>query len=390
MDQSGKYWYVTMRIDSTVLPAGIARWTRANHFILTTTTMQVGSTLFTSALGFFYWWTATHLFLPEAVGVAAASISTMQLLATLSVLGLGTLLISELPRRTNEQGTLVKLALTTTAISGCLIGGIGALIFFAVLRDWKSSELTPLLIALFIGGVSLTAISLILDQAVIGLNISSLMLVRNMIFATAKLVAIAATATLLVPRSGETIFATWVIGIAVSLAVILCLPAWGRYRTRRSQMRTWQLLRGLARPSLQHHILNLALAAPSMAMPTVALVVLSASSAAYFYSALTLANFAWMIPFALSISLFAAGAARSATIAARARATLGLSLAVGVAANIVLLFGAHIILALFGKSYSANATTSLQILGLAVFPLMVKDHFIALQRVRQRVGKTVT
>src|SRR5262249_44981006 len=114
-----------------------------------------------------------------------------------------------------------------------------------------------------------------------------------------------------------------------------------------------------------------------------------AASAAYFYSALTLANFAWMVPFALSISLFAAGAAWSGTVAARARSTLGLSLAVAIAANIVLLFGAHIILSLFGKTYSANATTSLQVLGLAVFPLMVKDHFIALQRVRRRVGDTV-
>jgi O-antigen/teichoic acid export membrane protein len=96
-----------------------------------------------------------------------------------------------------------------------------------------------------------------------------------------------------------------------------------------------------------------------------------------------------MIPFALSISLFAAGSAWSEAIATRARSTLGLSLSVAVVTNVVLLFGAHTILALFGKAYSENATTSLQILGLAVFPLMVKDHFIALQRIRHRVSKTV-
>jgi O-antigen/teichoic acid export membrane protein len=272
--------------------------------------MQVGSTIVTSAFGFFYWWAATHLFLPGAVGMAAASISAMQLLATLSVLGLGTLLISELPRRSHEQGTLVKMALTTAAISGCLIGGVGALVFFVVLRDWKTSDLSLLMIGLFIGGVSLSAVCLLVDQAVIGLNISSLMLGRNVIFAAVKLLAIAATAVVLVPRDWVTIFATWVIGIIVSLAIILGLPVWRRYRSRRSQLRAWQLLRSLARSSLQHHILNLALAAPSMAMPTVALVVLSAASAAYFYSALTLANFAYMIPFALSISLFAASSAK--------------------------------------------------------------------------------
>lgn len=380
---------MTMRTGSTVASGWIARWTRANHFILTTTTMQVGSTVVTSALGFFYWWTATHLYLPQAVGVAAASVSLMQLFATFSVLGLGTLLISELPRRSNEQGTLLKMALSTAAISGCVIGIVGAVVAFGVLRDWKASDVNLVVIALFIGGVSLTTVSLLLDQVVIGLNISPLMLSRNVIFAAVKLLAIAATAVLLLPRIAETIFATWIIGIIVSLTIILCLPIWGRFRARRSKLRAWELLRGLARSSMQHHILNLALGAPSMAMPTVALVVLSAASAAYFYSALTLASFAYMIPFALSISLFAAGSAYTSAVATRARSTLGLSFGVAVATNIVLLLGAHLILALFGKAYSENATVTLQILGLAVFPLILKDHFIALQRIRQRVGNTV-
>ena len=59
----------------------------------------IGTTAVTSGLGFAFWWLAARMFSTEAVGLASAIISTMTLLGSASILGLGTLLIAELPKQ---------------------------------------------------------------------------------------------------------------------------------------------------------------------------------------------------------------------------------------------------------------------------------------------------
>src|SRR5438105_1137077 len=78
----------------------------------------VATTAVTSALGFVYWWFAAHHFPAEVVGLASALISAMTLLGNLCILGLGTLLIGELPRQPGREKSLISGALL-------LVGGVG-------------------------------------------------------------------------------------------------------------------------------------------------------------------------------------------------------------------------------------------------------------------------
>jgi len=128
-----------------------------------------GTTTVTSVLGFVYWWLAARQFSPEAVGFASAAISAMTLLGTACILGLGTLLVGELPRQPRQQVSLINAALI-------LVGGVGECfgIVFAVVAPFISLSFQPLRasiqdIMLFAVGVSLTAITIVLDQALIGL-----------------------------------------------------------------------------------------------------------------------------------------------------------------------------------------------------------------------------
>ncbi|MGO6900471.1 oligosaccharide flippase family protein, partial [Rhizobium ruizarguesonis] len=56
-------------------------------------------TLMTAILGFVYWWLAARSFSAEAVGLAAAAISLMNLLANLGEVGLGPFLMGEIGRQ---------------------------------------------------------------------------------------------------------------------------------------------------------------------------------------------------------------------------------------------------------------------------------------------------
>ena len=77
-----------------------------------------GTTVVTSVLGFFYWLVAAKLVSARAVGTASAVQSAAGFLSIVCVLGLSTLLISELSRdSTNARSLMITAAITVGSIS---------------------------------------------------------------------------------------------------------------------------------------------------------------------------------------------------------------------------------------------------------------------------------
>ena len=56
------------------------------------------ATMSNGLFGFVYWWVAARWFTPAAVGLASADISLITLLSLVAEIGLGTLLLGEIPR----------------------------------------------------------------------------------------------------------------------------------------------------------------------------------------------------------------------------------------------------------------------------------------------------
>src|SRR5205807_241139 len=97
------------------------QWVKQNKTLLINAGSLIGSTGVTSVLGFVYWWFAARQNSPEVIGFASAVISAMTLLGTLGMLGLGTLLIGELPHRQGKEASLISAALILVgAVGGCL------------------------------------------------------------------------------------------------------------------------------------------------------------------------------------------------------------------------------------------------------------------------------
>jgi O-antigen/teichoic acid export membrane protein len=311
----------------------------------------------------------------------------MLLLGSVGGLGLGTLLIGELPRQPDQERSLITTALIVVGLAG---GGLGLL--FAEAAPWISADLRALAdnlgsIALFSAGVSLTAAGLVLDQAVVGLLRSELQLWRNALHAVAKLGALITAGLWFVNRSGLTIYGTWVVGSLISLAALAGFAALrdGRVAAYRPQ---WGMLRKLGRAAMGHHALNLALQIPGLALPIVVTALLSARMNAYFYAAWMIASFAFVGPAALTTVLYAVGAAEPSVVAPKIRTTLKLSVVVGLATSAALFIGAGQVLGLFRAAYAEQAGWSLRILGLGVFPLIIKNHFVALRRIDGQVMNT--
>ena len=94
-------------------------WQR-NQDLLRNAGSLAATTGLTSIFGFVFTIVAARMFSTSEVGWGNTAINEMQLFGTIGMLGLGTMLIGELPKRHSERGGLFAASLTTSAIGSSL------------------------------------------------------------------------------------------------------------------------------------------------------------------------------------------------------------------------------------------------------------------------------
>jgi len=179
------------------------------------------------------------------------------------------------------------------------------------------------------------------------------------------------------------ILATWVIGQIASIALLLVTA-----RDKLDSVLDRPNL-GLLKPLLAgvagHHGLNLANLAPSLLLPFIVTAVLTPTINAAFYAAWTMMSVAFLVPASLATVVFAVGAKNPSDISAKLRASLGLSMVSGVAVATMVYLAPNFLLGLFSPTYAQIAGPSLSILGLSVFPIAIKYHYVSIQRLDNRM-----
>ncbi|HEY7122636.1 MAG TPA: hypothetical protein VH540_01675 [Ktedonobacterales bacterium] len=371
------------------MKAALWRWITTHRLLLSNAGSLLGTTIATSGFGFVYWWAAARLFSPEAVGFSSAAISAMTLLGTGAILGLGTLLVGELPHQPGKEAALISAALLLVAA----LGGVSGIIL-AVAAPFLAKDLAPLganigVSVVFAAGASLTAVTIVLDQAMIGLWRGGVQFFRNAAFSVIKLALVFAIGFWLAGATWMTIYATWTAGNALSLLMLAGYALWKGSWSRQIYHPQWRLLWKLGPAALQHHVLNLILRAPMLALPVLVTLQLSVTMNAWFYVALMIANGVFSIPLALTTVLFATESTTPEAVAQKTRLTLTLSLALSLVALVVLFAFPKLLLGLFGQAYAAQAAWSLRLLGLAAIPLILKNHYIVLCRMQNQMVRAI-
>jgi O-antigen/teichoic acid export membrane protein len=342
-----------------------------------------GSTMITSALGFGYWVVASRLFPIHSVGIAAAAVSAMQLLATFGIFGLGTLMIGELADSRSPKGLVTAAALVASFAS--LVLGV----IYVALSPVLSTQLGPLGEGimgpvLFAVGVGVTGATLVLDQACIGINRGGLQLTRNGVFSLVKLLLLPVGAILANRQTANAIYGAWFVGNVVSLATF-----W--MHARRTDFNThlrpaFRSLAAIRNTALAHHWLNLAAQAPRLLLPVLVAATLSPELNAAFYTAVLIVSFASIVPAHLATALFALPRGQEDRLARELRGTLRVSVLVSLVSAAVFALVARRCLSLFGPQY-LTATNAMIVLGLSTLPFTVKVHYAAVSRVQGRLGR---
>jgi O-antigen/teichoic acid export membrane protein len=358
-----------------------ARWWSAQPTLVKTTASLLSTTGITALLGLVFWWLAARTLSVAALGYGSAAVSALMLVGTFGMAGLNTVLLGQLARRPPDAAGLLTAALCASGlISAGLAGGfllIGTEFVPRAAHLYSGAEA-----ALFIVGAALTGVTLVLDEALLGLLGGSVQLWRNATFAVAKLAALAGLVMLWHEWKGTSILLAWIVGTALSMLPAMVLLA--RRGVRLTAAPQWRALRRLGRASVSNTWLNNTLQVPRLALPILVTWLLSAPSGGAFYIAWSIAILMSLVPTHLTTALFAVGAADPRGLAAKARFTLRICLLGGLVGVPVVVLCAHQLLRLFGSAYATRATLPLQVLAVGYFGSVLKAHFIALCRIFER------
>jgi O-antigen/teichoic acid export membrane protein len=343
----------------------------------------MATTAITSLFGFAYWWLAARTAPAEAVGQASAAVSAMTLIGTIGMFGMGTMLIGDLPALRSPKWELISTCLLVAGAAatagGLIYVGVAHLAIPGLQDALGSTAATVLLVA----GIALNAVTLVLDEALVGLLAGPMQLTRNFWFSTIKLVLLGAVALSPLALTGGELLLTWIAGMVLSVAIL------GRALRRRGMIDSVRprlsLLRGRGRATFDHNLLNLATYLPRAALPLVVTAVLSAEANASFYTAFMVTSFLAMVPGNVALTLFAVASGDKAALRSKVRMGLAICLAVGLPVSIVVGVFAEPIMSIFGARYASTAGTALTLLSLTYLPFVVHHFFLAISRVQGTV-----
>jgi O-antigen/teichoic acid export membrane protein len=341
-----------------------------------------GTTIVTSALGFVYWFVAAKMVPVRAVGLASAIQSATAFLSILCVIGLSTLLISELARDRTPARSLMLTATVIVAVVTLVLAPIVGLCLQRYSTTLRQGLPGPIALSVFTLLTALTCVALVLDDACIGLLRGDLQLRRNAVFSVSKLLLLPLLIVLWPTNSGTEMVVAWLAGVAISL-VTLALHLRKLTSGQSSRLNFSRFIQK-RRLMVGHHWLNLAIQSPRLCFPVLVATIVGPLANAGFTVAQLVVSIATVIPYHLSTVLFALAPGDEVVLRREIRKTMRLCLilAIGSAPFFALFSG--VILGFFGHSYETAAPV-LAILGLTIYPSAIKFHYVAIARVRGRM-----
>jgi O-antigen/teichoic acid export membrane protein len=348
----------------------------------------VAASIANASFGLLFWTVAARLYQPSEVGLAAAIVSAVGLLAMLAVLGLDYALIRFLPTSHDPQG-IVNISLTVTS-GGALIL---ALVFLGGLGLW-SPALLPVRASLALSlsltaGVILTAVSGLLAATYLSRKRAWLVPAQALVFGASKVVAAILLAAVGLHAVG--LAGAWVIGLLAlvtgGLAFFLPQALDGRYRLRPGVVR--DVVNDMAHFAFYNYAVTVLWSAPVLLLPILITNLSGPEANAYFYVASSIGSLLAMIPTAISMSLFAHASYDATDLTRKCVEAAKVSLAVLVPAVAGIFLIGDKVLLIFGRAYAQEGTRLLWVLAATTLPLTVNFLYFSVRRVQQRMAGVV-
>jgi len=344
--------------------------------------LLMANTVVTSGLGFIFWMVVARLYAEAEVGLGAAIISAMSLLALISGLGLDVSLIRFLPKA-DKPVDLINSCFTlsgTIAMTAATVFIIGIGLWSPALGFIRENAIFSLAFIVFT--ISWT-LSHVMNSVFIARRRADFALSKSTIYSLLKL-PLPIILVLYFQTFG--IAASWGIahGVAVVISLFLFLPrVQNSYRPK--PRLTLEVIKNIRRYSTANYFARLLSSAPSLLLPIMIVNLLGAEQNAYFYVAWMIGVLLFSIPASVSQSLFVEGSHFEVDLGVNVRRSFRFIFLLLIPVTVLLfLLGKWLLLA-FGAGFPANALTLLWVLVLSSIPLAVNSVYKTILRVTDRM-----
>jgi len=353
------------------------------------------SGVITSGLGVVYWAVAARLFSASAVGVGAALLSLVTLLANVSQLNLRSALGRFVPIAGRRAPSLVYGGYLAAAGLALVTGIAVVLLLVALPGIAGNTPLSPLMVWLFPLTVLLWTLFTVQDHVLVALRRTPVVPLENGVFALVKIVLLVPLAAM---ATADAILLSWAIPTAIGVMVVstwilvrLVPRLGGRPSAPAGNPEVRAALEADApeadvRPRTVvrfiggDYVGSLFAIGASSILPVLVLSVLGAATSAHFYIVSLIAAATQLVPTVLATSLLVEVASSNATFEGDGRRVLRLLFLFLAPLVLVLFVLAGPVLSIFGASYAAEGATTLRLLALAGIPYaLVNLAFIRLR-----------
>ncbi len=360
----------------------------------------VMSSVVASALGFLFWLLAARQYDSADLGVGAAVITAMILLADVSHLGLRTGLVRFVPTAGRDTRALIARSY------GLSMGtaGLGALVFVAGLGFWMP-ELAVLRSwgfgLLFVTATMCWVVFQLEDSVLLSLRLAHWVPVENGVFGALKIVLLFPLAGLAGRSAQLGVYLAWSLPVFVVVAVVTFAVASALNRTEAAA----QAADGVARPAGLRGLLAMQLSmrqvlsyslvdwAATMSrsavigvLPMLVLATRGGSVAAYWSIAWTIAFSVYMLSANVGDALLAEASYDQDNVDRHTLHSGLLSMAISAPVVVVAIAAAPWVLQAFGREYADGGATTLRLLLLGSIPNVVTRTYVGRLRAEGRMA----
>jgi len=319
------------------------------------------------AFGFIFWVLAARIYSKEDVGTATALISSLSLVILLSRFGLNQSLIRFFPEK--DKGRVFGTSVIITTIFAVLFG----VIFIAGVDVWAVElHIVKRYAFPYLLFLAASSITLLTGSAFIALRkaeyyfLQSLFMGSRILF----LIPLVFLGTLGIFSSVGTSFVVTLI-FSLFLLVKLGIKPAGMDRG---------FLSDAFHFSAGNYVAALLMRSPGYILPVMVLNMLGAEETAHYYLAFAITSLLFMIPHAVSTSLFVEGSHGEALKKTALKSIFAIFCLL-IPAVIVLYFFGELVLELIGKDYALGALNVLRIMALSSF-------FVAICQIHSSIKRT--
>lgn len=335
-----------------------------------------------TGFGFFFWTICSRYYGTYEVGMASTVISAMNLIVSFSGLGLGVALIRFLPKF-KEKSNKINSCFTLAALTSVIISTVFLLFIHVFSPELLFIKKNLYYSLIFIVSVMVWVLFGLSESVFVSYRKAHFVLIKNAVFSVFKLLF----PILFVSFGVFGIFGSW--GLSSLVALIFAFGIMiKRFRYKPKLVIYDRILKKIFKFSFGNYLAGFLGTMPNLVLPLLITHHLSAENTAYFYVSFMIAGLLFVIPGAVSNSLFAEGSQDGNFKKNLKKSILIISLLLIPGIIFIILFGKYLLL-LFGEAYATNGYSLLVVLALSSVFVAVKAVYSSYLNVKKKVFKLI-